>query len=598
MPAESVTFSYNGDNEVVAVIDGAQLGETYSMICFDPNSNAVEEVATIDPFELTVSDVGGLSALETFLVHVRHGPAFNVASDYVGGIVLQQGNEDTRYDDGPPITWAFDGASIITATFVGALGVEYSLYVTGVPVGFAFEAGVTGTGALMTLTADLSPFTWEGDYLDARVVVDPADAYDIRLFTEGVPGEGFTSAFEGGGTPVDPDRFYEAPPWRLVVTNLQSETLTFLDHLASDRTVTLMRAAASEISGEVPADNPEVNIGGDGDPLGPFLDEGNRFIYAFRREGGSPPWKIRAAGIVLELDDAADGSSTRSRFTAYDPWKYLYRRPLLAPGTVEDLPPEDGITYLLTRGSDMLLDQLAICEAVQGNMYVDWGQTAFYTGTIENTAVIEEMNFARGSSLGEMLDALVETGTLDVWFEPIYDPVNRPGIIAQLSIYVTRGSYKPAAVFGWDLFPKNVVALTKLTDGSQRMNRVQYYAGQGGPPTVEDQDAASLAKFGVYFEQRFWPGQTSIAAVQTMSEQALALLKNGQLTYTLFPTAERAPVPLTEYQVGDTIPVYGTNRLREQINDLLRIEGIPIVIGNDELERINGLLVSVEGATT
>lgn len=389
-------------------------------------------------------------------------------------------------------------------------------------------------------------------------------------------------------------RFYEAPAWRMVVTDLDSVCTTWLDHLASDRTVTYLRDGPTVITGVVPADNPEVNIVmDDGEP---FLAEGLRFIYAFRREDPAgtltPPWVCRAAGLVMQMTDASEGATPTSTFAAYDPWKYLYRRPVMVPGSTDLLPEDDGVTYRLDGGDEIILDQLALTDVVWGEFFVDYGQTAFYTGTFDSTAPIDEINFARGSSLGEMLDALVATGTLDVWFEPIYDPVNRPGMIAQLNVFDRRGGYRPEAVFGWDSFPKNVVSLNRVIDGSLRMNQVLYYAGQGGLPSQRQDDAVSIARFGHYFEQRFWPGQTATAAVEEMAATAVRLLKNGQRTYALSPASERAPIPLTDYEPGDVVPVYGTNRLRAPINELLRVDGIPIVIGSDMLERVNGLLVS------
>src|SRR6185369_6098730 len=80
------------------------------------------------------------------------------------------------------------------------------------------------------------------------------------------------------------NRFYEAPLWRMIVGDLEDNTLTFLDRLALDRSVTVTRAAARVISGRVPSDNPEVNIPTP-DPDGePFLSEGTRIVSCFRRE--------------------------------------------------------------------------------------------------------------------------------------------------------------------------------------------------------------------------------------------------------------------------------------------------------------------------
>ena len=137
--------------------------------------------------------------------------------------------------------------------------------------------------------------------------------------------------------------------------------------------------------------------------------------------------------------------------------------------------------------------------------------------------------------------------------------------------------------------------MDRVRDGTIRANSIQYYAGQGGPAVPLKENLESIDKFGLYFEQRFWPGQESVSAIAAVAEIALANIANGQVTYTASPAAERAPIPLVEYAVGDTVPLYATDRLREAIDEFsIRVEAIPIVIGDDQLERVNALLLSSE----
>lgn len=388
-------------------------------------------------------------------------------------------------------------------------------------------------------------------------------------------------------------RFFESYPWRFIVTNLNSHTLANLDHFCTDRTVVFTRAAPTVISGKVPADNPEVNLDSDGgDPL---LAEGTRLVYGFRRDGTTQPWNCRAAGVVLEVKDQASGDSVPSSgFVAYDPWKYLYRRPVTISGEGQ-LPPEGGIDYATSesRGSSIIIQQLEWSEAADGPMFLDYGQTAFWNGSIVATEQVGAINFQRGSSIGELFDTLIATGTIEIKIDPVYDPINRPGIIGDLSIAPRIGESRPAAVFGWDQWPRNVVDVSRVRDGTMRANRIMYYAGRGGLPTTVEEDAASVAKFGTYFEQRFWPGQEAEAAVQFMAQRALVLLAEGQYTYTVAPSAERSPIPLIDYHVGDEVPLYASRNLREPIATDLRVESIPLDIGNDQMERVTGLFVSV-----
>lgn len=389
-------------------------------------------------------------------------------------------------------------------------------------------------------------------------------------------------------------RFYESAKWRFILTNLESETLTWLDHVCTDRSVTFTHQAPTVISGKVPADNYEVNaISDGGDSL---MAEGTRLVYAFRRDGTTVPWNCRAAGIILEVRDQSAGDNTPvSGFVAYDQWRYLYQRPMTI-NALGALPPENGIDYNIateSRGSAIIIEQLGFSEAADGPMFLDYGQTAFWGGSITHTEQLGKINFQRGVSLGEMIDILVGTGTVEVRIDPVYDPMNRPGIIGELLIAPSIGIARPGALFGWDQWPRNVVDVSRVRDGLARKNRVMYYAGRGGLPTTIEEDAASVAKFGLYFEQRFWPGQKKVETVQEMARRAVALLAEGQHTYTLSPAAARAPIPLIDYHVGDEVPLYASRNLREPIATDLRVESIPIDIGNDQLERVANLLVSV-----
>src|SRR5262245_5698319 len=113
-------------------------------------------------------------------------------------------------------------------------------------------------------------------------------------------------------------RFYKAPNWRFVVSDLDSVSVTFLDRIASDRILEFDLNTPTSIAGLVPSTEPEISIlHTDGDP---FLSEGNRLLYAFRREGPvGQPWVIRAAGIIMEVEDDGEQEVARTKFTAFDP---------------------------------------------------------------------------------------------------------------------------------------------------------------------------------------------------------------------------------------------------------------------------------------
>ena len=601
-----VEFAYDGASEVSATLHGAVVGQRYTFACLDPNSSGFfDEEATSSPFTMTISDVGGLAAGERFGAAVVESD-WGVGDDYIAVGTFQIGTPG-QYDLGA--VWSFDGVDTVEVSFFGTLGQGYILEIWDPVNGDSVFSFNTGTGAplLMTNSGAVSPVA--GNYFAAILRPHPGsfEMESMRLFNAGEAGAGTDGqGSEAPPSPGDPyglGRFYEAPPWRFVVTDLDSVILTWLDGLAFDRAVTFTRGQPTTISCAVPADNPEVNIVADEGASGegsPFVSEGSRLLFCFRREGGAVPWRIRAAGLIQQLRDNADSDASITQIAAFDPRQLLRARPL----TIDDagtLPTAElGIPYVATPGSDIIIEQLGRMEAwLSGEPLahagLDWGQTAFFEGTIEATEALT-ITFQRGVTIGEMLDELEETGTLDLVIRPIWDPENRPGMTGELSIYVSSGSPKYDAVFGYDCWPKSLVGLDRLTDGLERVNHIQFNAGQGGAPVDPYEDAASLARFGRYFSQQFFPGQVSVPAVEAMARRVLSLEAQGQRTYALSPAAERAPIPFEEYFRDDTVRVCARGAFREELDEMLRVESLPLVIDDDQLERVAGLLVSEAGA--
>src|SRR5688572_13708595 len=195
-------------------------------------------------------------------------------------------------------------------------------------------------------------------------------------------------------------RFHESPQWRFIVTDLDTVTLSILGRYVTNRTVTSTLNAPAVITGSGPSDNGEIAgiHAADGDP---FLNEGNRLLYAFRREndGTDTPWEIRAAGILLYVKDTGGPNAPTTEFRAYDPWQLMYRRPVVDYNG--DLPCADnsdgcqGLTATNARGNDILLELLDLTEVYDGETHIDFG-SSFWNGTIEDTTVLEEFELQQG----------------------------------------------------------------------------------------------------------------------------------------------------------------------------------------------------------
>lgn len=386
--------------------------------------------------------------------------------------------------------------------------------------------------------------------------------------------------------------------WRWVLTDLNGETLSIMDHLARERQVVRKLVGPSTMTGTVPSDSFEINLHHtDGDP---FLSEGNRLLYGFRRENAtSPYWVIRASGIVLQVEDAVDTDIASTRFTAYDPWQYLYALPVLRsqfaktyaldaiPASEQGwLLPANGIKYPPTMRVDQIItDILGTTFAAMlppgGNLNVapmpDGPQNGFFEyGTIEQVPSFGDYYpIEQGATIGQVLEDIVGTGYCDVVFKPLYDPVGSPGFISSFNVYKgPKGAcsseaddfgFNYGSIFAWDRPSRDLVGLTRNQDGTQRANEVQYFNGQGGTPIYSSgrlpfYDAASVSKYGPYFTQQFFPqalpGRQGVIAIKAIAQAQLALRSTHKTTVTVNPAPEFSPEPFIDYDLGDRVPVY------------------------------------------
>jgi len=148
-----------------------------------------------------------------------------------------------------------------------------------------------------------------------------------------------------------------------------------------------------------------------------------------------------------------------------------------------------------------------------------------------------------------------------------------------------------------------------LFDGLGRANVVQFYNGQGGSAVTQQTDAASISTYGEYWAQQFFPAQTEASAVVAIAAQQLELRKDVKQTLTINPAPTRAPEPFVDYGLGDRVPVWASNRLRQpvgdpsgsplttmQVTDYQRIYGVPVEIDDNGTETVRELLVGIVGA--
>jgi len=433
----------------------------------------------------------------------------------------------------------------------------------------------------------------------------------------------------GPGVPLPPlssgglagIRFYQGPPWRWVVTDLETNTLTFLDRLAMEVTVSYALNKGSTAKLSIPSANPEVNIlHTDGDP---FVSEGNRLLYGFRREGGTEEghpelWRVRFAGKILQVEDTGETENARTIITAFDPWHLLYQRPMKnidnefpdKAGFFSFDDTQVGVICRVFLRNTIVNDGSGLND--HGDLGIDMGDgptsdlepaygdlpgTPYWDGEYENTTQ-RDVDCQQGMAVGEVWDQQLETGALDILMTPIYDPVNRPGYMVDLSIFEIAGTERDDAIFAWDKPSRNLVGIDSLRDGTKRANTIRYYSDQGGAASgtgIPQSYGPSIIKYGETWHQQFFPDRIE-PVVNALATLQLLLMENGIHTVTMTPSPERMPFLFTEFWLGDTFPVYASSNLRQSIAGFQRLYGVVLSIDENSYEQVPQLLVSPDTA--
>lgn len=411
--------------------------------------------------------------------------------------------------------------------------------------------------------------------------------------------------------------------WRWLVCAMNGWGLTNLDKLATKQSMQFVLDDMSQFTCDVPSDNAQIHQHAD-DGV-PRVTWGRRLLYGFRRDGlaDEAPWTCRFGGILSIAQDQATADEPVTHLTAHDAWLHAKALPVLTPDGY--LLPEKGYTYYNKTGDYIAKDVIAnayawIVATFESGGHFPWptgfSDLAKYLlvdisgGHFDTTDVIENFPIQQADTVYDVWKRLTETGGLDIVLDPVYNPRSAPGRIARLNVYSQAGSDRTGAIFGWDMFPRNVIGVDHLLDGTQLENWVQFYAGGLVAPYAKDD--GSIDNFGPWFAQKNIT-QGSTAAVNLLALAEVALRKRGKQTLTIDPTPELSPDPFTHYFLGDTVypwagrdlpPTssggYGT-ALRQavrskQVGDPAsspwRVYGFQVDLADDQVETITNLLLT------
>jgi hypothetical protein len=120
---------------------------------------------------------------------------------------------------------------------------------------------------------------------------------------------------------------------------------------------------------------------------------------------------------------------------------------------------------------------------------------------------------------------------------------------------------------------------------------------------TQQTDAGSIATYGQWWRQQFFPALPSQAdAVASLAQDQLRANKMGRRIISISPLPEKSPIPFEDYYLGDRVPVYASDQLRQPIpdntdeSDYQRVYGIPLQISDDATERVEQIITTVETA--
>lgn len=407
-------------------------------------------------------------------------------------------------------------------------------------------------------------------------------------------------------------------PSRFVITDLNTVTTTWLDQIVLSGAVANNLNQPAVIDVSIRPNTRQANgiFPGDGFPR---VAQSNRLIYHFMLERKTPVWKIRSAGIIMSPQDQADADVPTSHLVAYDPWQYLAGVPAFID-EVGNLPGPNGFLFPATEIGIIaatLLKNAILSFAAAGDTFgcfIDagpsYGGTTYWAGgggVIETTPVVD-FTVQQGQSVKDCWDQLVALNDpsggpdgCDIVLIPIYNPATsgtpQPGKTHNLAIYNLAGTFLPGAPMGWGTFNRASTTADRQHDGTPgaMLNQAYFAPGQGTPidtGVYPFDNPVSVAAFGPYSQQQWFPDQISALAVEAMAHQALSLQKQGKRTFTLDPDPVRAAPPFQSYNLGDRIPVLTSRELRVASTGEQRIQGIPLTIDANGFTRVNQLLTT------
>ena len=375
--------------------------------------------------------------------------------------------------------------------------------------------------------------------------------------------------------------------WTVLLCDQWAYPLEDISSFALDKQFGYRLNRPESLTFRVPSDHRLVNeLAPDGRPNLAII---RRTIKAFRQErlpAGGLTNVLRFTGWVWQLQDEGDADDAWTTVSVYGPMQRLARRICTnSSGSIA------AATWTATDGGLIVHSILS-----QLNAGAAWAHSGIETGTREPTDVrtVDLTNMSLSAAIVQLTSAF---NGFDVQFVPLD---RRDGHLARLDIMSRRGTHRAHAILGWGIAPHNVLGASRLFDAETYSNTVTL---QGATPEIdgarpiqaEATDCLQQQDVGIYRTVESYPDVSNPAYLQALATEELGFRKRAREIVSLQLQGGRAPEPFTEWDLGDTVPLYVGARQRGGYTGSVRVYGFDLDVNNEGQETVSSLILSPEG---
>lgn len=154
-----------------------------------------------------------------------------------------------------------------------------------------------------------------------------------------------------------------------------------------------------------------------------------------------------------------------------------------------------------------------------------------------------------------------------------------------------KGSQQDSVIFGYDKYPHNVSAISRLVDLQNLTNNSVMLGSQNWAREV---NLTSVQTYGAGMDVQGLSDITDPVLLDALATEEVDLGGNAKQTVSITPLAgARTPLPFDNFVLGDQVHVNAGSKLRGGFTGLQRVYGFTLDIGDDHTtETLTNLVAS------